>query len=109
MNHLTELRKRLELAESAYKTANSCLDGGSLEFILAKEELKQCRFKYGKACEIVVNSILDDPFLMQYVERKWESKPEKVWCKECQNHVDPSSPACECDFIVNKLKEQEVV
>lgn len=51
MKHLSELRKRLQEAESAYKVADSSLDSSPLEVILAKEELNQLRFHYRKACE----------------------------------------------------------
>lgn len=49
MNHLTELLERLQQAESAYKTAKTSLDN-SLEYIVCKEELKQARFIWNKAC-----------------------------------------------------------
>lgn len=49
MNELTELLERLRDAESAYKVAKTSLDG-SLEYIICKEELKQSRFIWNKAC-----------------------------------------------------------
>jgi len=49
MNHLTTLLERLNEAESAYKTSKSSLDN-SLEYILCREDLKQCRFRFDKAC-----------------------------------------------------------
>lgn len=49
MNHLTQLLERLNSAESAYATSKSSLDN-SLEYILCREELKQCRFRFDKAC-----------------------------------------------------------
>lgn len=51
MKHLSELRKRLRDAESAYKVADSSLDSSPLEVIVCKEELNQVRFLYRKACE----------------------------------------------------------
>lgn len=49
MNELTELLERLRACELAYKTAKTSLDG-SLEYIICKEELKQSRFIWNKAC-----------------------------------------------------------
>lgn len=49
MNHLTSLLERLQQAESAYAKSKSSLDN-SLEYILCREELKQCRFRFDKAC-----------------------------------------------------------
>lgn len=49
MNELTELLERLRQAEKHYKTAKTSLDG-SLEYIICKEELKQSRFIWNKAC-----------------------------------------------------------
>lgn len=49
MNHLSELRKRLQEAESAYVSAKTSLDN-SLEYIVCKEELKQARFLFDRAC-----------------------------------------------------------
>lgn len=49
MNELTELLERLREVEIAYKTAKTSLDG-SLEYIVCKEELKQARFIWNKAC-----------------------------------------------------------
>lgn len=49
MNHLTSLLERLQHAEIAYKTAKTSLDN-SLEYIVCREELKQCRFRFDKAC-----------------------------------------------------------
>ena len=57
MNELTELRKILTLAEQSYKTAKTSLDG-SLEYILAKEELKQARYNYALACRDYVEETL---------------------------------------------------
>jgi hypothetical protein len=51
MNHLSELLERLRLAEKSYKEASSSLDGGSLEFIIAKQELKEARFAWLSECE----------------------------------------------------------
>jgi len=50
MNHLSELLERLELAEIAYRIADGSLDSSPLEVIVCREELKQCRFKFDKAC-----------------------------------------------------------
>lgn len=49
MNELTELLNLLRDAESAYKVAKTSLDG-SLEYIVCKEQLKQARFVWNKAC-----------------------------------------------------------
>lgn len=49
MNELTELLERLREAELAYKTAKTSLDN-SLEYIVCKEELKNARFIWNKAC-----------------------------------------------------------
>lgn len=68
MKHLSELLERLELAESAYKTSKSSLDG-SLEFILAREELKQARFRFDKACR---NYVLSNVF-GQVIEEEVEN------------------------------------
>jgi very-short-patch-repair endonuclease len=56
MNHLTELLERLQHAETAYKTSKSSLDN-SLEYVLCREDLKQCRFRFDKACReyVLVN------------------------------------------------------
>lgn len=51
MKHLSDLRKRLQEAEISYKVADSSLDSSPLEVIVCREELKQARFVYGKACE----------------------------------------------------------
>jgi 5-hydroxyisourate hydrolase-like protein (transthyretin family) len=57
MDELTELRKILTLAEQSYKTAKTSLDG-SLEYILAKEELKIARYNYALACRDYVEQTL---------------------------------------------------
>lgn len=49
MNTLKELCKIWKDAEENYKTAKTSLDG-SLEYILAREELKQARFNFDRAC-----------------------------------------------------------
>lgn len=54
MNHLIMLLERLREAEKQYKEANSYLDGGSLEFILAKEKLKSARFDWLTECECYI-------------------------------------------------------
>lgn len=69
MKSLKILRDNLLKAEEIYKKAHSSLDGG-IELILAREELKQCRFIYGKACEDVMNKLLDDDFLSLWIEDK---------------------------------------
>lgn len=57
MNHLTELLELLQQAESTYAKSKSSLDN-SLEYILCREELKQCRFRFDKACrEYVLASV----------------------------------------------------
>jgi hypothetical protein len=93
MNHLAELLERLQHAESAYKTAKTSLDN-SLEYILARETLKQARFLWLKGCE----EYTKEHFFGESLVR------ERVWCEECQNHVDPHRPACKCDFIVSVLE-----
>lgn len=66
MKHLSELLERLELAESAYKSANSFLDGGSLQFILAKEELKQSRFLFDKlSAKLAKELVSNEDFLKE--------------------------------------------
>lgn len=50
MNHLTEFLERLQQAERQYKVADSSLDSSPLEVIVAREELKQARFIWNKAC-----------------------------------------------------------
>ena len=50
MNDLAVLRRIWLDAEKNYKTAKTSLDG-SLEYILAREELKQARFIYNNACK----------------------------------------------------------
>jgi len=57
MNHLTELRNNLIMAEQSYKTAQTSLEG-SLALILAKEELKQARYNYALACRDYVEETL---------------------------------------------------
>lgn len=69
MKSLKALRDNLLQAEEAYKKANSSLDGG-IELIVAREELKQCRFIYGKACQDIMNKLLDDEFLSLWIENK---------------------------------------
>lgn len=49
MKELTELCTLWKLAEQNYKTAKTSLDN-SLEYILAREELNQARFRFDKAC-----------------------------------------------------------
>lgn len=49
MSELTELLKVWKEAEKNYKTAKASLDN-SLEYVLAREELNQARFKFDKAC-----------------------------------------------------------
>lgn len=66
MKHLSELLERLNDAESAYTTADSFLDGGSLQFILAKEELKQSRFLFDKLSAKLAKDLLsNDEFLKE--------------------------------------------
>lgn len=54
MNHLSELLERLEASEIAYKQADSSLDCSPLELIITREELKQARFAFDKACRSYV-------------------------------------------------------
>lgn len=56
MKTLTELRNNLLIAEQTYKTAKTSLDG-SLEYILAKEELKIARYNYALACRDYVEEL----------------------------------------------------
>ncbi len=49
MSTLAELCKIWKDAEQSYKTAKTSLDG-SLEYILAREELRQARFNFDRAC-----------------------------------------------------------
>lgn len=61
MKHLSELLERLRLAEKHYKEASSSLDGGSLAFIVAKQELKEARFTWLSECEYhVIESVLKE-------------------------------------------------
>lgn len=64
MNHLTELLERLQQAEIAYKTAKTSLDN-SLEYIVCKEELKNARFIWNKACSDFVMSVLEEDGISQ--------------------------------------------
>lgn len=73
MKSLKILRDNLLKAEEVYKKAHSSLDGG-IELILAREELRQCRFIYGKACQDVMNKLLDDEFLSLWLETRVEDK-----------------------------------
>lgn len=58
MKHLSELRKRLQEAESSYVSAKTSLDN-SLEYIVCKEELKIARFEWLAACEeYILNNVL---------------------------------------------------
>ena len=50
MSKLGELRSNLKVAEDYYRTAQGSLDTSPLEVILAKEQLKQARFRYALAC-----------------------------------------------------------
>ena len=60
MNHLTSLLERLQQAEKQYKVADSSLDSSPLEVIVAREELKNARFIWNKACSDFVMSVLED-------------------------------------------------
>lgn len=60
MKHLSELLERLEACELAYKTAKTSLDN-SLEYIVCREELKQARFIWNKACsDYILEHILKE-------------------------------------------------
>lgn len=64
MNDLSLLRTIWRDAEQNYKTAKTSLDG-SLEYILAREELKQARFNFDSACrkhilETIFGEVTDD-------------------------------------------------
>lgn len=50
MNELTELLERLRDAEKHYKICDSSLDSSPIELVVAREELKQSRFIWNKAC-----------------------------------------------------------
>ncbi len=50
MSKLGELRANLKRAEDSYRTAQGSLDSSPLEVILAKEQLKQSRFRYDAEC-----------------------------------------------------------
>lgn len=54
MKHLTELLDRLEASELAYKQVDSSLDCSPLELIITREEVKQARFAFDKACRAYV-------------------------------------------------------
>lgn len=65
MNHLSELLERLEIAESTYKTSKSSLDG-SLEYIVAKEDLKQSRFLFDKlSAKLAKELVSNEEFLKE--------------------------------------------
>ena len=49
MNELTELCEIWKQAEINYKKAKTSLDN-SLEYIITREELKQARFNFDRAC-----------------------------------------------------------
>lgn len=49
MNNLENLYTTWKQAEENYKTAKTSLDG-SIELIIAKEELSQARYAFDKAC-----------------------------------------------------------
>jgi hypothetical protein len=68
MNHLTELLERLQQAENAYTKSKSSLDN-SLEYILCREELKQARFSYDKACARFVKELLSNDEFMAEASR----------------------------------------
>lgn len=57
MKELIELRTKLLAAQQTYKTAKTSLEG-SLEYILAKEELKIARYNYSLACREYVEETL---------------------------------------------------
>lgn len=61
MKELTKLRKNLEVAELEYRQAWTCLDGGSLDLILKKEDLKIARFEWLSGCEeYILNNVLNE-------------------------------------------------
>lgn len=68
MKHLSELLERLELAESTYIKSKSSLDN-SLEYILNREDLKQARFSYDKACAKFVKDLLSNDEFMAEASR----------------------------------------
>lgn len=51
MKHLSELLERLEHCKKTYKEADSSLDGGSLAWVIAHDQLKAARFEWLAACE----------------------------------------------------------
>lgn len=58
MKHLSELLERLKCATIAYRSADSCLDSGALELIVAREELKQSRFLFDKESAKLAKDLL---------------------------------------------------
>lgn len=65
MKHLSELLERLDEAEIAYKTSKSSLDG-SLEFILAREDLNQARFLFDKlSAKLAKELVSNEEFLKE--------------------------------------------
>lgn len=65
MKHLSELRKQLSSAEITYKEADSSLDSSPIALIVAREELKQLRFTYDKACTKLAEALMRNPFWMR--------------------------------------------
>lgn len=51
MKHLSELLEQLEVCKKRYKEADSSLDGGSLAWVIAHDQLKEARFEWLAACE----------------------------------------------------------
>lgn len=68
MKHLSELLERLSDAEIAYATSKSSLDN-SLEYIVCREDLKQARFSYDKACAKFVKDLLSNDEFMAEASR----------------------------------------
>lgn len=58
MNELTELRNNLHKAELEYRKSFCSLDGGSLDLIVKKEELKIARYEYTIACRNYVEQTI---------------------------------------------------
>lgn len=55
---LASLRNRLIEATIVYNKADSSLDVGSTQFIIAKADLKTARFEYNQACVEYIEEML---------------------------------------------------
>lgn len=68
MSKLGELRSNLKVAEDYYRTAQGSLDTSPLEVILAKEQLKQARFRYDAECRKYVEVNVFGNFIEDEIE-----------------------------------------